>query len=199
MFLRVFSIGLVLACAVGLFPNATEGPNQANSEREGEGVWQKERCITPSAHMPIVAFVPPSAYQGHALQPAIDTARSYRGAVEKPPGSNAGTEVERFLASVGLGPGYAWCAAFASHSLQQGHVAPINSDGQEIRSAGAQKYRDAKRTLSPRDVATGRKTAPAGSLVVWAVRGSWKGHIGMVVRDWRGRCGLTVEGNTTPP
>ena len=196
MFYRTLAYGLLVAL---LF--APPGGSAGQEEREGEGVYVKERCITPSAHMPIIGFVPPESYERPCRVPtALDTARSYQGAAERPPGSNSGPAVEHFLSSVGLGGGYAWCAAYASHSLQQGPVRPLSEEGRAIRSAGARDYMDAKKTISPRDVAAGRVDVPKGSLVVWGVRGSWTGHIGLVLSDpWTGRCGRTIEGNTSPP
>jgi hypothetical protein len=43
---------------------------------------------------------------------AMFVALSQLGVKEKPLGSNAGPEVEAYLASIGLGKGYPWCAAF---------------------------------------------------------------------------------------
>ena len=40
------------------------------------------------------------------------------GEEEKPLGSNSGTMVDKYLASVGLKPGYPWCAAFVCWCIQ---------------------------------------------------------------------------------
>lgn len=50
---------------------------------------------------------------GQRLQ-LIDTAQSYVG-VKELTGNNDGPEVEKFLANVGFGPGFAWCGAFTSY------------------------------------------------------------------------------------
>ena len=46
-------------------------------------------------------------------------------------GINSGPEVDKYLAFVGLGPGYAWCAAFASYvlhwTLLQAGALPVES------------------------------------------------------------------------
>lgn len=41
------------------------------------------------------------------------------GVEEVPKGSNAGTDVEKFLSSVGLGKGYSWCMAFVYWNVIQ--------------------------------------------------------------------------------
>lgn len=43
---------------------------------------------------------------------ALEIARSQVGQLEYPIGSNRGEMVDKYLASVGLNPGYAWCQAF---------------------------------------------------------------------------------------
>ena len=52
-------------------------------------------------------------------QKAWEIARSQIGVKEQPLGSNAGPQVNAYLASVGLGPGYFWCAAFVYWCYQQ--------------------------------------------------------------------------------
>jgi hypothetical protein len=47
-------------------------------------------------------------------QNIVNKAASHVGEVEQPLGSNSGEAVNRYLAYVGLDPGNAWCAAFAS-------------------------------------------------------------------------------------
>jgi len=42
----------------------------------------------------------------------LEIAQSNVGVQEHPKGSNSGPEVNEFLRSVGLGPGFAWCMAF---------------------------------------------------------------------------------------
>lgn len=42
--------------------------------------------------------------------------------VREASGNNDGLEVERYLASTGLGKGYAWCAAFVNWVYQQNHI-----------------------------------------------------------------------------
>ena len=52
----------------------------------------------------------------------ISTFRSQIGVRQT--GNNTGPEIDQYLASVGLGPGYAWCGAFAAWGYVQ-HNIPI--------------------------------------------------------------------------
>lgn len=45
------------------------------------------------------------------LTAAVDTAHTQIGIMENPPGSNKGQEVDQYLLSVALNPGFFWCAA----------------------------------------------------------------------------------------
>src|SRR5689334_590246 len=45
-------------------------------------------------------------------QAALRIALTQLGVKEQPAGSNRGPEVDGYLLTVGLSPGYAWCAAF---------------------------------------------------------------------------------------
>ncbi len=50
-------------------------------------------------------------------QEVIETFRSQVGVRQT--GNNTGPEIDQYLASVGLGPGYAWCGAFAGWGFKQ--------------------------------------------------------------------------------
>jgi hypothetical protein len=50
---------------------------------------------------------------------ALDVAISQLGVKEAPGNKNTGKDVEKYLASVGLGPGYAWCMAFVYWNFNQ--------------------------------------------------------------------------------
>jgi hypothetical protein len=64
------------------------------------------------------------------------------------------------------------------------------------RSGVAQHYKF-KDSWDARDVLNKKVTVPRGSIVVWARRNSWTGHIGFTTKDWSGKRGNTIEGNTT--
>src|SRR5687767_8447454 len=46
------------------------------------------------------------------LEDAVNEALSQLGVMEQPAGSNSGPQVNKYLASVGLDPGFFWCAAY---------------------------------------------------------------------------------------
>jgi len=139
----------------------------------------------------------------------VDTAATYTGVTEHPPHSNEGHHVERFLAAVGLGPGYPYCAAAASAWAEwSGLPAPKTPDGTPIRTALATDFLHAGCVIDAGDVLRGRKRPPPGSLVIWRKGNSKFGHAGVVTGDemaptertrWHGRCGRTIEANTTAP
>jgi len=137
---------------------------------------------------PAVANAQPTA----PTPSVVDRAETYVGVTERPPGSNAGPHVERFLESVGLSDGYAWCAAFVSHVLEE-----AGAERPRIRSAGATDFLDARRTIDATDVLEGRATPRPGDIGVHRRGNSWRGHT-WFVRDWQRQCGGTVEGNTSP-
>ncbi len=135
----------------------------------------------------------------------LDAALAEVGTTEQ--GRNCGRGPSAYLRSVGLGCGYAWCAAFTSWALTQGRAdGPRRQDGTLVRTAGARAFNEATSTVSARLVLRGTHRPPPGSVVTWRRGNTWQGHSGLVVRDdnaaqrgldWYARCGLTVEGNTS--
>lgn len=125
----------------------------------------------------------------------LDTALAYVGTVERG-GANRGPRVERFLASVGLGPGPPWCAAYVSYVLESAGVrAPLDGRGRVIRSGLAAHFITA-RSVRASEALRGVKPVPRGSVVVWRRGNGPFGHAGLVLR-WDGTSGETVEGNTS--
>ena len=137
--------------------------------------------------------------------PHLDAALAEVGTTET--GRNCGRGPRAYLRSVGLGCGYAWCAAFTSWALSEGRAdGPRRRDGSVVRTAGARRFNEAVTTIPARLVLRGTHRVPPGSIVTWQRGNGWQGHSAMVVRDdnarrrgldWYARCGLTVEGNTS--
>ena len=151
-------------------------------------------CSVPAS--PAAAAVMPSPALPVAARPAhVDTALAYVGTVERG-GANRGPRVERFLRSVGLGPGQPWCAAFVSYALDAAGIrGPLDGRGRVVRSGLAARFITA-RGIRASEALRGTRTVPDGSVVIWR-RGSGPfGHAGLVLR-WRGARGETVEGNTS--
>lgn len=119
----------------------------------------------------------------------IDTAFSYLGTQEI--GSNEGPEVSKFLKSVGLNPGYAWCAAYVSFCFD----AADNTVLPKVRSARAQAF-ITNRSHDASDILRHKVRPKMGWVLVWKNGNGPYGHVGFVV-SWHGRCGVTVEGNTS--
>ena len=121
----------------------------------------------------------------------LDTALSYVGTREL--GTNRGPAVERFLRSVGLGPGNAYCAAFVSYCLEAaGAVEPA------VRSGLAYRFISRQRSIEAREVLRGVVEIVPGTILVWRKGKTTRGHTGFVVAWSGGASGETVEANTGP-
>lgn len=116
--------------------------------------------------------------------------------LEQPPGCNCGERIKRWLAFVGLGEGFPYCAAWASYRLSHFGVAG------EVRSALRPAVRSARArdfltplSIPARDVLRGKVQVRPGTIVVWRKGTSPLGHVGFALW-WQGRCGWTIEANT---
>lgn len=165
-------------------------------------------CLTAG---PALGQRPDTAYTTEDRRQAlVDVACSDRGVTERPPGSNKGERVEEYLAHVGLGPGYPYCAAAASYWADAvGLEGPVGEagefEGKPIRSALSAHFLTAKHFIPARRVKFGWDTVPCGSIGVYLRGNTRSGHTVVVRGDeetkecpWEGRCGLTIEANTTP-
>lgn len=100
-------------------------------------------------------------------------------------GHNAGFWVSKFLASVGLPTGYAWCAAFASYCLKEaGYKGGPKSGKAAVRNWAAWAMDTHRIVEHPQ----------RGDLFYW-LNSDGTGHIGFVVRN-RGQFVDTISGNT---
>lgn len=118
---------------------------------------------------------------------SLAVARSQVG-VKEATGHNDGAQVEMYLHSVGLGRGYAWCAAFQYWTFEQtGGAAPF------VRTPLANGiFADAVRR------GTRQGTYRAGDLLVWRHGGAGSsGHVGRIVAVLHDGYVRTVEGNTS--
>jgi hypothetical protein len=120
--------------------------------------------------------------------------RSWVGKVELP--FNRGTFVERILSTVGLGPGYAWCAAAQYSASLNAGIDPRLLPGKRQAAAVSEWVRWAKRTGRL------RKTPKRGDLFFWLLttKPGSPGHIGSVAEVFgKGDEAIlrTFEGNTS--
>ena len=72
------------------------------------------------------------------VQEMLQAAVSQVGVQEVPKGSNRGPQVSKYLASVGLNPGYAWCMAFVYWCAQQAEIS-LKEPNPLVRTAGVMK------------------------------------------------------------
>jgi hypothetical protein len=132
------------------------------------------------------------------LKQALAIARTQVGITENPVGSNSGPEVNSYLKSVGLGKGFAWCAAFVYWCFneaadKQGCENPL------IKTAGVL---DHWRKAMDREIAVVRHVAAKNNpvlvkpgMIFIMDYGSGNGHTGFVEKIEEGRL-VTIEGNT---
>lgn len=131
---------------------------------------------------------------------ALEVAISQLGVSEVPKNSNRGPEIKKYLNSVGLPEGYAWCMAFVywcfkKASERAGIPVPFH------RTAGVADCWN-KTALSHRLTADNMRKRteplPAGTLVIFKFKTGW--HVGMVESSSKTVRNeielLTIEGNT---
>ncbi|WP_420455761.1 CHAP domain-containing protein [Rubrivirga sp.] len=189
--LALLALAVLLSATVATAQSASVLPTATETDSEAAC-----RCVCSCA--------PPAAGEsGHELpgtarmRPAhLDTALAYVGTVERG-GANRGLRVERFLRSVGLGPGQPWCAAYVSYVLDAAGVrAPLDGRRRMIRSGLAARFITA-RSIRASEALRGAKPVPPGAVVVWRKGNGPFGHAGFALA-WNGASGETVEGNTSP-
>ena len=107
-------------------------------------------------------------------------------------GVNRGYWVERFLKAVGLGPGYAWCAAFLSFCLLKAGRPDFGP------KKGRAAVRNWKRWAAQNNLLIGKDKVARGDIGGW-LNSNQTGHIFLIRSVERGdhltRVG-TLEGNT---
>ncbi|WP_317899427.1 CHAP domain-containing protein [Aurantibacillus circumpalustris] len=119
-------------------------------------------------------------------QAVIDTALSQVG-VREATGKNDGREVEKYLKIVGLGKGYAWCAAFVSWDYKVNRITTF-------KTAWAPAWFPENRILFKGTVLKINTTPQPGDL-----GGLWInkriGHV-FIIYAWGDKTVKTIEGNT---
>lgn len=113
----------------------------------------------------------------------LKVATTQLGVQEMPKGSNAGTDVEKYLKSVGLSKGYSWCMAFVFWCVsQKATINPLKKKG------GVMDQWNSKPLLR-------QKTPQAGDIFIMDFGGG-KGHTGFVEKVISSTKIQTIEGNT---
>ena len=136
---------------------------------------------------------------------ALEVAVSQLGVCEEPKGSNTGKEVDEYLKSVGLGPGYAWCMAFVywcflqavgKLGIKTGTPVPrtagvMSCYNAAVKRPGSCKVMPVADWMKPTDV------QPGDQFVMRFAKGN--GHTGIIERaEYIGGVVWihTIEGNT---
>ena len=108
------------------------------------------------------------------------------GVEEVPKASNKGTDVEKYLKSVGLGGGYSWCMAFAYWNVQQASV-KLGIKNPLSKTAGVMAQWNNSPSL--------RSIVPQSGYLFIIDEGKGLGHTGLV-EYVVGDTIHTIEGNT---
>ncbi|RBL88538.1 CHAP domain-containing protein [Chitinophaga flava] len=119
----------------------------------------------------------------------LAVALSQEGVEEHPRGSNAGPEVNQYLKSVGLGPGYPWCMAFVYWCMQQATTA-LGVKNELIKTGGVLLQ---WRTTGMKKVQSIKSVTPGAIFIM--EYGNGFGHTGFVI-SVDGNKVYTIEGNT---
>lgn len=144
------------------------------------------------------ASAPPAPPPSDSLaSKVLAVATSQVGVLEDPPGSNRGARVGAYLHSVGLEPGYFWCAAFVYWCFQEASVA-LGRANPVFRTAGCMNHWNgtkARRIVAANAVANPALVKPGQIFIINHGRGT--GHTGLVERVEAGFL-QTIEGNSDP-
>ena len=136
---------------------------------------------------------------GYVTSPLIvevlKIARKEIGVCEVPPGSNRGPVVNEYLKSVGLRPGFAWCASFVFWCFAMA-AAKLNIENPLVKTAGCMEHwrKTAGVKILSVDAINNPSLIRPGAIFI-INRGAGKGHTG-IVTNIRGGYIQTIEGNT---
>lgn len=109
--------------------------------------------------------------------------------VREATGRNDGTDVEKYLASVHLGAGYAWCAAFVNWNLEQCHGAKYNKSG------WSPAWFPESRVIYTRDGIISAIPRAGDVFGIYFPSKQRIAHVGFIM-VWSGDKVTTIEGNT---
>ncbi|MCB0725949.1 MAG: CHAP domain-containing protein [Ignavibacteriae bacterium] len=129
------------------------------------------------------------------LKEALKFAVTQIGVMEKPLGSNMGPEVNKYLASVGLGPGQFWCMSFVYYCFEKaaeklGRSNPLVKTGHCMTHWNSTK---GKKILAS-DAVNNPSLIKPGQIFIINTGGS-SGHTG-IVEKLQGGFLHTIEGNS---
>ena len=146
--------------------------------------------------------VPVSVATGGSIATAaLGMAVTQLGVMEVPLGSNAGPQVEKYLASVGLGGGFFWCMAFVfwcfrEAAAQSGQANPFPKTAGCIDAWNKVKAKSPNRIITRAAALANPALVKPGQVFILD-HGAGAGHTGFVRQSFGGPL-RTVEGNTNP-
>lgn len=125
----------------------------------------------------------------------LSKAKSQIGVMEKPRGSNSGPEVDAYLKSVGLGPGYAWCAAFTYWCFNEAYKNSGKSNPAYKTAGVLSHWTNTKgKKISASAAFADPSLVKPGQVFIMSYGGGL-GHTG-IVESVNGGYLTTIEGNT---
>lgn len=131
------------------------------------------------------------------LAEALKVAASQVGIMENPEGSNSGPEVNAYLKSVGLDPGYYWCAAYVYWCFQKASD-KLGKPNPVFKTAGCINHWNktkGKKIAAADAVENPGLLKPGQIFIINHGRGS--GHTGLIEKVEGGFL-HTIEGNSNP-
>lgn len=142
---------------------------------------------------PVVA----TALTNSLLSDALNIAISQIGVMENPPGSNRGKKVEEYLASIGLGGGFFWCAAYVYWCFNKAAENQVRKNPVLRTGHCMTHWRDtsAKKILTA-DAINKPSLIKPGQIFIINTGGS-HGHTG-IIESIDGGFIHTLEGNSNP-
>jgi hypothetical protein len=118
---------------------------------------------------------------------------------EEPKGSNTGNMVNQYLASVGLGPGLPWCAAFVYYVFDQ-FTKRLGVKNELPKTGGCMNHwerADKNLKIPIADVKNNPSLVKPGQIFIMTRPGKGLGHTGIVIDvDPQRREFISIEGNT---
>ena len=147
--------------------------------------------------------VPPRRSTSDALLDAmLDFAASQIGVMEKPPGSNRGPEVDRYVTAVGLDPkgAFPWCAAFVyfcfgQAAKQLGRGNPVIKTGGVLEHWERAGQKGISRLTASKVHLDESLVRPGHIFIIDTGVPGGAGHTGVVDEVMAGKL-VTIEGNT---
>lgn len=118
---------------------------------------------------------------------------------EEPKGSNTGSMVNQYLASVGLKPGFPWCAAFVYYIFDQ-ITKKLNVKNQLPKTGGVMTMwnkSDPNLRIDIKNAKANLELIKPGQIFIMTRPGKGLGHTGIVIGvDRAKREFISIEGNT---